>query len=206
MITFILLMFTQFPTLVYVGIGVAEVACVTLWIGWKCESKDSPKMHYRAFRRIERMAPKKWRPYQRRICETWSIGAVEYRTSYDWDRVDMKTFPEALLCQLTYIIGYKWRAAKKQECETMERYLKCWKEDVKAYQEKAELQAKKAAKENMELVKETSAPMPPFAGRRLIEEIRSDGSVLVYYSGDRDGGSVIDHRNRYWSEDDTWDE
>lgn len=148
MITFILLMVTQFPGWVYIGIGVAEVACVALWIDWKCASKEYPKMHYRAFRRIERMAPEKWHPYQRRIYEERIIGAVEYRTRYDWDRVDMKTFPEALLCQLTYIIGYKRRAAKKQECKTMERYLEYWKADVKAYQEKAELQVKKAAEEN----------------------------------------------------------
>ena len=162
---------------------------------------EYPKMHYRAFRRIECMAPNHWIPDY-----NLAIGVVIYNGHGKWQRFAMKTFPEALICWLWYDKAYWRRERRKDENSVMRGCVECWKRDVEDYQKQAEAQIAKAAKENEKIANEILGKSKPDKKSKLIEEIRSDGSVLVYHSGGTDGGRVIDHRSRYWSEDDTWDE
>ena len=145
-----------------VGILAAlEIVLLIYWVLWKIDTREYPKMHYRAFRRIECMAPNNWTPDY-----NLAIGVVIYSGHGKWQRFAMKTFPEALICWIWYAKVYWRHERRKEENSVMRGCVECWKRDVADYQKQAEAQIVKAAKEN----------------------------------------EKIDHRNRYWSEDDTWDE
>lgn len=138
-----------------------EIVLLIYWVLWKIDVREYPKMHYRAFRRIECMAPNNWTPD-----DNLAIGVVIYSGHGKWQRFAMKTFPEALICWIWYDKAYWRRERRNEENSVMRGCVECWKRDVANYQKQAEAQIAKAAKEN----------------------------------------EKIDHRNRYWSEDDTWDE
>lgn len=200
------------PNFVTAVLCLSESLLFVYWIVWRICTREYPKMHYRAFRRIECIAPNNWTPD-----DGFEIGVVIYSGHDKWERIVMKTFPEALICWIWYAKAYWRRERQEDKNRVMRSCVECWKQDVAEYQKQAEAQVAKAAGENAKIVDAILGKSKPdkkskqsFASSltacRLIEEIRSDGSVLVYHSGDTDGDSVIYHRNRYWSEDDTWDE
>ena len=131
---------------------VAVLECVIVVFGfvWRSETKEMPKLHYRAFRRIERMAPEKWEPagYD-------STGTVQYHESTymhgSYTRIAMKTYPEALLCHILYAKQYEKRKQQQVINQIMENCVVQWKDDIDAYKAKAEAQAREAMEENMRI-------------------------------------------------------
>ena len=100
-------------------------------------------MHYRAFRRIERIAPEKWEPISYHGSygmETHIIGTVHYDIGgycKAWETICMKTFPEALIFEIGYKRQYRKRKLDRKKNYVMERCVESWKKDVKDYQDKA---------------------------------------------------------------------
>lgn len=122
---------------------VSEIALFIYWVVWRICTREYPKMHYRAFRRIECMAPNHWIPDY-----NLAIGVVIYSGHGRWQRFSMKTFPEALICWLWYDKAYWRREKRKEENSVMRGCVECWKRDVADYQRQAEAQIAKAAEEN----------------------------------------------------------
>lgn len=137
--------------LYWIGIpfGIIEVLFVVFGMIWHSETKEMPKLHYRTFRRIERMAPEKWEP-----ASYDSTGTVQYNEN-GWNgthtRIAMKTYPEALICKFLYGKQYEKRKRDQEINQIMENCVALWKSDIDAYRAKAEAQAKKAMEENARL-------------------------------------------------------
>lgn len=136
--------------LVGIPFGVIEVLFVVFDMIWRSDTSDMPKLRYRAFRRIERMAPEKWEP-----ASCASTGTVQYNEStYMWGssiRIAMKTYPEALICKFLYEKQYQKRRRDQEINQIMEECVTHWKGDIAAYQSKAEAQVKKAREENAKI-------------------------------------------------------
>ena len=129
--------------------GVVEVVYVLFWIKWRGETKEMPKMHYRAFRRIERIAPEKWEPMSylgSYGTETHILGTVHYDISGHckvWETICMKTFPEALIFEIGYKRQYRKRKLDRKKNYVIER----WKKDLEDYRNKADQDRLKAMTE-----------------------------------------------------------
>lgn len=138
--------------LYWIGIpfGIIEVLFVVFDMIWHSETKEMPRLHYRTFRRIERMAPEKWEP-----ASYDSTGTVQYNESTYMHgssiRIAMKTYPEALICKFFYEKQYEKRKRDREINQIMEECVTCWKGDIAAYQSKAEAQVKKAREENAKI-------------------------------------------------------
>lgn len=134
---------------VCIPFGVIEVLFVVFGMIWRSDTSDMPKLHYRAFRRIERMAPEKWEP-----ASYDSTGTVQYNEN-GWNgthtRIAMKTYPEALLCKFLYEKQYQKRMREREINRIMEECVTYWKGDIAAYQSKAEAQVKKAREESAKI-------------------------------------------------------
>lgn len=134
---------------VCIPFGVIEVLFVVFGMIWRSDTSDMPKLHYRTFRRIERMAPEKWEP-----ASYYSTGIVQYNEN-GWNgthtRIAMKTYPEALLCKFLYEKQYQKRKRDQEINQIMENCVALWKSDIDAYRAKAEAQAKKAMEESVRL-------------------------------------------------------
>lgn len=137
--------------LYWIGIpfGIIEVLFVVFGMIWHSETKEMPRLHYRTFRRIERMAPEKWEP-----ASYDSTGTVQYNEN-GWNgthtRIAMKTYPEALICKFLYEKQYQKRRRDQEINQIMENCVALWKNDIDAYRAKAEAQAKKVMEENARL-------------------------------------------------------
>ena len=151
MITCILvcLLLPERMSCVCIPFGIIEVLFVVFGMIWRSDTKEMPRLHYRTFRRIERMAPEKWEP-----SEYDSTGTVQYNEN-GWNgthtRIAMKTYPEALLCKFLYEKQYQKRKRDQEINQIMENCVALWKSDIDAYRAKAEAQAKKAMEENTRL-------------------------------------------------------
>ena len=135
---------------------VAILECVIVVSGfvWRSCTRDLPKLHYRAFRRIERMAPEKWEP-----AEYVSTGIVQYNAGKlggACTYIAMKTYPEALLCHILYAKQYEKREQQQVINQIMENCVVQWKDDIDAYKAKAEAQAREAMEENMRIQRRCS--------------------------------------------------
>ena len=119
--------------------GMIELAYVISWLNWRNDTKEMPKIHYRAFRRIERVAPDKWKPRIPRGvfgAKPHVPGTVCYDISgrdMEWKIIRMKTFPEALIFELGYHRRYRKRERKRVENNELERCLKSWQKDLDDY-------------------------------------------------------------------------
>ena len=137
--------------LFWIGIplSIIEAIFIVFYCIWHSETKEMPKLHYRTFRRIERMAPEKWEP-----SDYDSTGTVQYNEN-GWNgthtRIAMKTYPEALICKFLYGKQYAKRKRDHEINQIMENCVALWKSDIDAYRAKAEAQAKKAMEENARL-------------------------------------------------------
>lgn len=145
MICFILCFFVLPPS-PWVGLcvpaGIFEILYVYWWLTWRSETRDMPKMHYRAFMRIEQVAPDKWAPSDPSRCQAKPRvpGTVFYNINgryMDWEIICMKTFPEAIVFELGYHRKYRKRVREQAANNAIERCLESWKKDVKDYQDKA---------------------------------------------------------------------
>ena len=134
---------------VCIPFGVIEVLFVVFGMIWRSDTKEMPRLHYRTFRRIERMAPEKWEP-----ASYDSTGTVQYNEN-GWNgthtRIAMKTYPEALICKYFYEKQYQKRMREREINRIMEECVTYWKGDIAAYQSKAEAQVKKAREENAKI-------------------------------------------------------
>jgi len=134
---------------VCIPFGVIEVLFVVFGMIWRSDTSDMPKLHYRTFRRIERMAPEKWEP-----ASYDSTGTVQYNEN-GWNgthtRIAMKTYQEALICKYFYEKQYQKRMREREINRIMEECVTYWKGDIAAYQSKAEAQVKKAREENAKI-------------------------------------------------------
>jgi len=151
LITFILTYLVLPEQLFWICIpfSVVEIIFIVFYCIWRSDTKEMPKLHYRTFRRIERMAPEKWEP-----AEYDSTGTVQYNEN-GWNgthtRIAMKTYPEALICKFLYGKQYEKRKRDREINQIMENCVALWKSDIDAYRAKAEAQAKKAMEENARL-------------------------------------------------------
>ena len=131
---------------VCIPFGVIEVMFVVYGMIWRSDTKEMPRLHYRTFRRIERMAPEKWEP-----AAYDSTGTVQYNEN-GWNgtctRIAMKTYPEALICKFLYGKQYEKRRREQEINQIMESCVALWKSDIDAYRANAKAQVKKAAEEN----------------------------------------------------------
>lgn len=132
-----------------IPLSVVEIIFIVFYGIWRSDTKEMPRLHYRTFRRIERMAPEKWEP-----SEYDSTGTVQYNEN-GWNgthtRIAMKTYPEALICKFLYGKQYAKRKRDREINQIMENCVAQWKSDIDAYRAKAEAQAKKAMEENVRL-------------------------------------------------------
>ena len=133
--------------------GMIELAYVVSWLNWRKDTKEMPKMHYRAFRRIERIAPEKWEPMSylgSYGTETHILGTVHYDISGHckvWETICMKTFPEALIFEVGYKRRYRKRKLDRKKNYVIERCIESWKKDLEDYRNKADQDRLKAMTE-----------------------------------------------------------
>lgn len=133
--------------------GMIELAYVISWLNWRKDTKEMPKMHYRAFRRIERIAPEKWEPMSylgSYGTETHILGTVHYDIGgycKAWETICMKTFPEALIFEIGYKRRYRKRKLDREKNYVIERCIESWKKDLEDYRNKADQDRLKAVDE-----------------------------------------------------------
>ena len=114
-----------------------EICFLLLYVVWlkdKWRATDgTPVLSYKSFRRIEQIAPDKWKPSQ------WSFACVlYYHLNVDdnrivWHEVRMNSFLDALRLHFGYERAYYKNEKIKKRNRAMEHYLNLWREDVDRY-------------------------------------------------------------------------